>query len=116
MGRAGKQSEDHIIIEPRQPEPEVSIVEAMWAMSDDGLRGLLEGEFGEDFGCRLAEHLANFDDAMIRRFGLPLLLEFYARRLATHGYDADAFRALPADEQVAYVNRFADAGSSPVEH
>ena len=69
------------------------IGESLWALPDDVLLELLEGENGEAIGMALVEYLPDFDATMEQRFGVSVMLEFCARRLSSQGLDGAAFSA-----------------------
>ncbi len=81
------------------------------------LRQILEGEDGPAaMFVALPEYLGDFEGAIARRFGNPLLVELYARRLDELGYDAAAFRALPPAEKMEFIDRLVPGAPAPVEH
>ncbi len=89
----------------------------LWGLPDDELREDLEGENGlVAMFVALPEFLEDFEAAVARRFGKPLLTELYARRLDELGYDARVFRNLPPAEQTEYIDRFVPGAPAPVEH
>ena len=97
--------------------PEIAAYgEDLWALPDDALLELLEGKDGEAVGMALVEYLPDFDAAMEQRFGVSVVLEFCARRLSSQGLDGEAFRNLPRDEQLEFINRFVEGAAWPVEH
>lgn len=87
----------------------------LWFLPDDALRGLLDGERGEQVGVQLARFLPDFDDAIAQRFGGAVLSEFYARRVGTLGHDADTFRNLPPVEQADFIIRLGQ-DDLPADH
>ncbi len=98
-------------------ESECVTGEDLWALPDDTLLEMLEGEYGETVGIALAEYLdQEYEPAITERFDVSVVIEICARRLSSQGLDGAAFRNLPRDEQFEFIARFADGAPQPVEH